>query len=143
MFLIEAARDLRTTGAIAPSGKALARALTEPVRVRPSQPLSVLEVGAGTGAVTRALIPQLPRGSRLDIVEANARFATQLRHFVTAHPNLASRPAQVNVHQTYVEDLDTDERYDVIVSGLPLTWHLQRPHVAPHSPQHTADGARR
>ncbi len=27
----------------------------------------------------------------------------------------------MNVHQAYVEQLDTDQRYDVIVSGLPLT----------------------
>ncbi|MEU6548853.1 methyltransferase domain-containing protein [Streptomyces sp. NPDC046915] len=121
MFLLEAARDLRTTGAVAPSGKALSRALTEPVRVRAPRPLAVLEAGAGTGAVTRALIPQLSRGSRLDIVEANPRFAQRLRHLVTGHPSLAGRSAQVNVHQTYVEDLDTDRRYDVIVSGLPLT----------------------
>ncbi|KPI23500.1 hypothetical protein OV320_0447 [Actinobacteria bacterium OV320] len=121
MFLIEAARDLRTTGAVAPSGRALARALTEPVRVQAPRPLAVLEVGAGTGAITRALIPQLSRGSRLDIVEANPRFASRLRHLVAAHPDLAGRRTQVNVRQTYVEDLDSDERYDVIVSGLPLT----------------------
>lgn len=121
MFLIEAARDLRTTGAIAPSGKALARALTEPVRAQAARPLAVLEAGAGTGAVTRALIPQLSRGSRLDIVEANPRFATRLRHLVATHPSLAGRPGQVDVHQTYIEQLDTDQRYDVIVSGLPLT----------------------
>jgi phospholipid N-methyltransferase len=121
MFLIEAARDLRTTGAIAPSGKVLARALIEPVRVQVPRPLAVLEVGAGTGAVTRALIPQLSRGSRLDIVEPNSRFATRLRHLIDAHPDLAGRAEQVNVHQKYLEDLDTDERYDVIVSGLPLT----------------------
>ncbi|TPQ18356.1 class I SAM-dependent methyltransferase [Streptomyces sporangiiformans] len=119
MFLIEAARDLRTTGAIAPSGKALARALTDPVRAQAPRPLAVLEAGAGTGTVTRTLIPELPRASRLDIVEANPRFASRLRHLVTTHPHLA--PAQVNVNQTYVEQLDTDQRYDVIVSGLPLT----------------------
>ncbi|MFF9808746.1 class I SAM-dependent methyltransferase [Streptomyces coeruleorubidus] len=121
MFLIEAGRDLRTTGAIAPSGRALSRALTEPVRVQAPRPLAVLEAGAGTGAVTRTLIPQLPRGSRLDIAEANPRFAAQLRGLVAVHPNLVGRTAQVNVHQTYVEELDTTERYDVIVSGLPLT----------------------
>ncbi|MCX5263329.1 class I SAM-dependent methyltransferase [Streptomyces sp. NBC_00199] len=121
MFLIEAARDLRTTGAIAPSGKALARALTDPVRAQAPRPLAVLEAGAGTGAVTRTLIPDLPRASRLDIVEANPRFAARLRRLVTTHPDLAARPAQVNVHQTYVEQLDSDQRYDVIVSGLPLT----------------------
>ncbi|MEU5070054.1 methyltransferase domain-containing protein [Streptomyces asoensis] len=121
MFLIEAARDLRTTGAVAPSGKALARALTDPVRAQAPRPLAVLEAGAGTGAVTRTLIPELPRASRLDIVEPNPRFAARLRRLVTTHPDLAARPAQVNVHQTYVEQLDSDQRYDVIVSGLPLT----------------------
>ncbi|MFF1407732.1 class I SAM-dependent methyltransferase [Streptomyces sp. NPDC058294] len=121
MFLIEAARDLRTTGAIAPSGRALSRALTDPVRDLAGRPLTVLEVGGGTGAVTRALIPQLSRGSRLDIVEANPRFAAQLRDLVASHPHLAGTPRQVDVHQTYVEQLDTDQQYDVIISGLPLT----------------------
>lgn len=121
MFLIEAARDLRTTGAIAPSGRALARALTDPVRAQASRPLAVLEAGAGTGPVTRALIPRLSRGSRLDIVEANPRFAAQLRRLVAAHPDLVHAPGRVKVHETLVEQLDTDQRYDVIVSGLPLT----------------------
>ncbi|MFD9438170.1 class I SAM-dependent methyltransferase [Streptomyces sp. NPDC060006] len=121
MFLIEAARDLRTTGAIAPSSTALARALTEPVRIQAPRPLAVLEAGAGTGPVTRALVPQLSRGSRLDIVEANPRFAARLRHLVTTDLHLTARAQQVTVHQTYVEQLDTDQRYDVIVSGLPLT----------------------
>lgn len=120
LFLTEAARDLRTTGAIAPSGRALARALTDPVRVRPPRPLAVLEVGAGTGAITRELL-RLSRGSRLDIVEANPRFADRLRHLVDAHLDPADGLAQVKVHQVLLEELDTDERYDVIVSGLPLT----------------------
>ncbi|MFI6661460.1 class I SAM-dependent methyltransferase [Streptomyces sp. NPDC050523] len=121
MFLIEAARDLRTTGAIAPSGRALARALTDPVRAQTSRPLAVLEAGAGTGPVTRALIPQLSGGSRLDIVEANPRFAAQLRRLVATHPDLVHVSGRVSVHETFVEQLDTDQRYDVIVSGLPLT----------------------
>jgi phospholipid N-methyltransferase len=121
MFLIEAARDLRTTGAIAPSGTALARALTDPVRAQSPRPLAVLEAGAGTGAVTRTLLPQLCGGSRLDIVEANPRFAARLRDIVATHPSQVGRSGQVTVHQSYVEQLDTTERYDVIVSGLPLT----------------------
>ena len=121
MFLIEAARDMRTTGALAPSGKALARALTEPLRRRTHGPLAVLEAGAGTGAVTRALISRLSRSSRLDVVEANPRFAARLCRLVATHPHLTGLPQQVTVHQAYVEHLGTDQRYDVIVSGLPLT----------------------
>ncbi|WP_432048444.1 class I SAM-dependent methyltransferase [Streptomyces asiaticus] len=119
MFLIEAARDMRTTGAIAPSGTALARALTEPVRARAGRPLNILEAGAGTGAVTRVLIPRLPRGSHLDVVEANPRFADRLRHLAVA-PADAAVAERVRVHTARVEELDTDCRYDVIVSGLPF-----------------------
>ncbi|MET8697915.1 methyltransferase domain-containing protein [Kitasatospora sp. NPDC004723] len=120
-FLREAVRDLRATGAVAPSGRALARTVTDPIRVRAPRPLSVLEAGAGTGAVTRALLPQLPRGSRLDIVEANPRFVARLHELLDAHPAPPARHIRVTVHQAYVEDLETEQRYDVIVSGLPLT----------------------
>ncbi|MFD6416201.1 class I SAM-dependent methyltransferase [Streptomyces sp. NPDC060194] len=120
-FLIEAARDLRTTGAVAPSGRALARLLTDPVRASGAATLDVLEAGAGTGAVTRALIPALAPGSRLDVVEANGRFAARLRGLVRAHPLLAGAAQSVRVHHALVEQLDTRRSYDVIVSGLPFT----------------------
>ncbi|MEU6409390.1 methyltransferase domain-containing protein [Microbispora sp. NPDC046933] len=120
MFLLEAVRDFRTTGAIAPSGKALARLLTDPIQLRAPSPLTVLEAGAGTGAVTRVLLSRLPRGSRLDIVEANPRFAGRLRDIVAAH-RLSDKSVQVALHQAYVEDLGADRQYDVIVSGLPFT----------------------
>jgi phosphatidylethanolamine/phosphatidyl-N-methylethanolamine N-methyltransferase len=84
-FLLEAARDIRTTGAIAPSSQNLARLMTEPVRAQEGRPLNIMEVGAGTGSVTRALIPQLSADCRLDIVEANPRFADRLCHLVDTH----------------------------------------------------------
>ncbi|MGW2787725.1 class I SAM-dependent methyltransferase [Streptomyces populi] len=121
MFLLEAARDRRTTGAIAPSSKALARLLTDPVQEHGTQPLNVLEAGAGTGSVTCTLISRLAPGSRLDIVEANARFASQVRHLVRTHLRPAGGSERVRVHHALVEQLDTDRSYDVIVSGLPFT----------------------
>lgn len=120
MFLLEAARDMRTTGAVAPSGTALARALTAPVDASARWPLTVLEAGAGTGAVTRVLIPRLPPGSRLDVVEANPRFADRLRHRFRTDPRPAAAH-RVDVVEGLIEHLETGRRYDVIVSGLPLT----------------------
>lgn len=121
MFLIEAARDMRTIGAVAPSGTALANRLTDPLRAPAGQPMDVLEAGAGTGSVTRTLISRLSPGSRLDIVEPNPRFAERLHHLVHTHPALASTPERVRVHSTFIEQLNTDRRYDVIISGLPFT----------------------
>ncbi|GAA4981723.1 class I SAM-dependent methyltransferase [Kitasatospora paranensis] len=120
-FLLEAARDLRTTGAVAPSGRTLARLLTDPVDEPGVGPLNVLEAGAGTGSVTRVLIPRLARGSRLDIVESNPRFAARLRRLVRTHPHLAGDSERARVHHALVEELDTGHRYDLIVSGLPFT----------------------
>ncbi|MFD7534728.1 class I SAM-dependent methyltransferase [Streptomyces sp. NPDC059819] len=121
MFFFEAARDLRTTGAVAPSSKKLARLLTDPVQEHGTRPLNVLEAGAGTGSVTRALISRLSPASRLDIVEANARFASQLRRLVRTHSRLAGEGERVRVHHALIEQLDTGRPYDVIVSGLPFT----------------------
>lgn len=120
MFLLEAARDMRTTGAVAPSSRALARALTEPVRAQAGRPLNVLEAGAGTGAVTRALMSHLTAGSQLDVAEANPRFAARLRHLTTTRPHLTGQAGRVRIHSGRVEELATDRRYDVIVSGLPF-----------------------
>ncbi|WP_405106834.1 methyltransferase domain-containing protein [Micromonospora sp. NBC_01405] len=120
-FLREAARDLRSVGAVAPSAEALARALVWPVRSHPARPMAVLEVGAGTGAVTRHLLPELPRGSRLDVVEANPRFTGRLRRIKRESCLLADRALTVEIHETVVEEFDVGQRYDVIISGLPLT----------------------
>ncbi|MFG2828358.1 class I SAM-dependent methyltransferase [Streptomyces sp. NPDC048434] len=119
-FLVESIRNHRTVGSIAPSGKSLANLLADPLLERAPRISNVLEVGAGTGSVTRVLLPRIPRGSRLDIVEANAHFAAHLRRLVRGCPNLPEKQEQVRVHNAYVEQLTTGHRYDVIVSGLPF-----------------------
>ncbi|MEU4114494.1 hypothetical protein AB0F71_08360 [Kitasatospora sp. NPDC028055] len=87
LFLAEALRTFHDTGALAPSGPALVNALVVPATSRPNRPISVLEVGAGTGVVTRRLAQVLRPGDRLHVVEANPRFADRLRE----DPVLAAR----------------------------------------------------
>lgn len=116
-FLREAARDPRTIGAVAPSGAALGRLLTEPVREQ-TQPLEVMEVGGGTGSVTAVLMPLLTTHCHLDIVEPNPRFAEGLRLLTRDH---TTQTDKVIVHNTTVEQIATGRRYDVITSGLPFT----------------------
>ncbi|MFJ4667260.1 class I SAM-dependent methyltransferase [Kitasatospora purpeofusca] len=139
LFLSEALRTFRLTGAVAPSGVELVNALTVPATSRPERPISVLEVGAGTGVVTRRLVRVLRAGDRLHVVEPNPRFAQRLR----TDEELARRGADLDLRLSTcrVQDLpgcgppaageggrDGDrsvaaaaERYDVIVSGLPFT----------------------
>ncbi|MFE5581051.1 class I SAM-dependent methyltransferase [Kitasatospora sp. NPDC056531] len=131
LFLAEALRTFHDTGALAPSGAELVNALVVPVTSRPDRPISVLEVGAGTGVVTRRLAQVLRPGDRLHVVEANPRFAERLRE----DPVLAARRPGVGLRLSAcrVEELPkagaegagaapgSEERYDVIVSGLPFT----------------------
>ncbi|WP_053647114.1 hypothetical protein [Streptomyces sp. XY431] len=138
LFLSEALRTFRLTGAVAPSGAELVNALTVPATSRPDRPLSVLEVGAGTGVVTRRLVRVLRPGDRLHVVEPNPRFAQRLR----TDEELTRRGTDLGLRLSTcrVQDLPgcgppaaggggredgrsgaAAERYDVIVSGLPFT----------------------
>jgi phosphatidylethanolamine/phosphatidyl-N-methylethanolamine N-methyltransferase len=96
-----------------PSSPALARAIA--AQVDPSIPGTVLELGPGTGAVTRALLARGILPSRLRLVERDDRFVDLLR----------KRFAGVSVEQGDALDIrgiheGHDEPLAAIVSGLPL-----------------------
>ena len=65
--------DPRSVGAIAPSSPGLSQALCDPYS-RCERPARVLEVGAGTGSVTRQLGRLLRPDDQLDICEINPVF---------------------------------------------------------------------
>lgn len=83
VFASEALANFYTTAAVAPSSSHLAAAMVAPL---PLSEISVaVELGAGTGAMTRALLESLPRRSTLIVFEINPRFVTYLR---TKFPDL-------------------------------------------------------
>lgn len=122
LFFREFRQTYRTTGAIAPSGQALARALARfvPPPLSATAPRRVLEVGPGTGAVTRAMIAALGPVDTLDLVELNERFCDRLRERLAQDEQFRQVAARTRLFQQSVEDLPLEVKYDVIVSGLPL-----------------------
>ncbi|OIJ85683.1 class I SAM-dependent methyltransferase [Streptomyces colonosanans] len=122
LFLTETARTFHTTGAVAPSSGRLSLALAAPLLTRRSdgRPVAVLEVGAGTGAVSRVLADRLRPGDTLDLVESNPRFADRLR----TDRRLAVDGKRIRLIERPVAELENGRtgvgRYDVIVSGLPF-----------------------
>ena len=66
-----------TTGAVTPSGRALARTMAS--YIDPSRPGPVIELGPGTGPVTEALLAQGIDPSRLVLVEFDPIFCRLLR----------------------------------------------------------------
>ena len=108
-----------TTGAVAPSSRFLARALTRPLR-NCTGAARVLEVGPGTGAVTREIVRHVKPGDRLDLVEINERFAALMRDRFQTEPRYQAVADRAAVHVCPLQQFAPEGRYDVIVSGLPF-----------------------
>ena len=66
-----------TVGAVAPSGKALARVMAS--YVNPAAPGPIVELGPGTGPVTEALVERGIDPARLTLVEFDPEFCQLLR----------------------------------------------------------------
>lgn len=119
LFCKEFVRSFKTTGAVLPSGKALAKALAEPLAGIPGT-RHILEAGPGTGAVTGHILKQLRQGDRLVLCEINPQFADFLAERLEKDPEWRPYHSQVELVREDVRKLLTPQRYDFILSGLPL-----------------------
>jgi phospholipid N-methyltransferase len=118
-FFREFRRHFQATGAILPSSRFLARALARPLR-GPRAASRILEVGPGTGSVTREIARRMQPGDRLDAVEINGRFVELLERQVEKEKVFRPWRDQIELIHAAVQDLVGDSVYDFIVSGLPL-----------------------
>lgn len=108
-------KDLKQTGAIAPSSKFLAKDLVKQLRKDVFSdgcpPLKILEVGPGTGPLTKEIINLLRPQDRLDIVEIH-------QHFYQTIKEKYIRP-NVSVHHGDILQFQPGIAYDYIFSSLP------------------------
>lgn len=118
-FFRECRRHFRTTGSILPSSRFLARALVTPLKA-PRDSGRILEVGPGTGSVTRAILRYLRPGDHLDAVEINYQFVRHLRARLEKDWSNRTACRQVRIIHSAVEHLPGEGVYDFIISGLPL-----------------------
>lgn len=120
-FFREFRQRFETTGAIAPSSRFLARAITRYLRQRPTdQPVRVLEIGPGTGAFTNTIVKHLQDGDRFDLVELNESFADHLRQRFATEPKWSRVAAFSEVHVQPLQEFQSDASYNFVISGLPL-----------------------
>lgn len=101
-------------GAVTPSGKALARTMAS--YVDPEAPGPVVELGSGTGALTRALVDRGIEPSRLVLVEFNPTFCRMLR---TRYPEATVIQGDAYRINHLLGGL-LREPAAAVVSGLPL-----------------------
>jgi phosphatidylethanolamine/phosphatidyl-N-methylethanolamine N-methyltransferase len=129
LFLREWWQAPRRVGAVLPSSQALARALCSQVtELRQHRPagsgLNLLELGAGTGAITQALGSRLEPQDRLDICECNDAFVASLCGTLLREPPFAAgiEEGRIRLLHMRAEEVHPDDAtYDGIVCSLPLT----------------------
>ena len=119
LFFQQFRKHFETTGAFAPSSRFLARAMTGPLR-RKEAPVRVLEVGPGTGAVTRHIMRLLGPEDRLDMVELNSDFVSLLQQRLKDDPDYSRVADRAFLHQCPIQEFSAEAPYDFIISGLPL-----------------------
>ena len=117
-FLTQFLRHYETTGAIIPSGRALAAALCR--HVGAGAPQRILEADPGTGAVTGCVIERMRADDQLWLVELNPAFAAHLRNAFTERPSFQAVANRCHLVEGSVQDLGQDTQFDLVVSGLPL-----------------------
>jgi phosphatidylethanolamine/phosphatidyl-N-methylethanolamine N-methyltransferase len=118
LFIAEFWHNRRQVGSLTPSSKYLALSMTKNIKNSDRQtPLTILEVGAGTGIFTKYIIKRMPEGSDFDVVEIDPLFCDLLTK------NMTKEFGQIpNVHFLCcdITTLVTGKQYDFIISGLPF-----------------------
>lgn len=118
-FFKQIRQEFTTTGAVAPSGRFLAKAITKPMGELHG-PRRICEIGPGTGAFTKRIVRELRDGDVFDLVEINSSFASHLRGRFETCPDYKRVSDRCEVHCIPLQDFEPNEKYDCVISGLPL-----------------------
>lgn len=113
LFLRKFIKHGKRVASFAPSSRALARAMC--ARVDAHRPQVIVELGAGTGAVTREVARRMHADSRLIAIEIDPTFADHLRHAV---PKAEVVVADVKDLPDVLASVGVT-RFDLLLSGLP------------------------
>lgn len=113
--LVHFLKDLKQVGAIAPSSKFLAKDLVEQLKKQLSknscEPLNILEIGPGTGPLTKQIARLVRPQDHVDIVEIHDRFYEIV--------NKKFNRSNITVHHKDILNFNSGRSYDYIFSSLP------------------------
>ncbi|WP_028933108.1 class I SAM-dependent methyltransferase [Pseudonocardia spinosispora] len=115
-FVRRALTDHVSVGALAPTSGALARRMAALVPTSPGQ--RVLELGAGTGAVSAAIGPRLGPGSWHLALERDPELLAAVAHSAPWARRIAGDAADLGAH---LAEIGVSE-VDVVISTLPWSY---------------------
>ena len=114
-FLKESLKNIRQIGSIFPSSRFVVRKMIEPIDFE--KKIIVLELGSGTGVITKQIIEKLNSDSTLICFETNQKFCQELEKMKNEKMTLINKSAETM--KTYIKQLKI-EQVDYIVSSVPL-----------------------
>ena len=115
-FLSAFVRNPRQVGAVVPSSPALAKAMMHGLDVEADQ--TVVELGPGTGAFTRAILRRLPSEAHYLGVELNPRFVEHLRRRFPRQGASFVHGSAEHLHQHHADHALPSVR--AVLCGLPF-----------------------
>lgn len=123
-FLGQMRSNFEHTGAVQPSSRYLARAMAAPLlRDLPAGgagPRRIIEIGPGTGAVTRVVAAAMGPHDELVCYEINPEFARLLTDRLRSDPDLTKAAARVVIHVAPAQQLERGDGFDVALCSAPL-----------------------
>ncbi|MBM3382808.1 MAG: methyltransferase domain-containing protein [Betaproteobacteria bacterium] len=109
-------RSPQQIGAVVPSSRFLARRMMDTLDLRRTQ--TIVELGAGTGAITTELLNRTPPGSKVMIIDANPAAVSILKQRLAGRENLLIVEGDARELQTILKQHNLG-RVDAVVSSLP------------------------
>lgn len=127
-FLRAAVRNFHEVGTVFPTSKWVAKTMCKPLfqALNRGEHPTVIEIGAGTGSVTRFLYGVADKLSRLVICECNPFYCRYLRELLRKeYSNQADR---VQFFDGKIQDFNSTSKFDFIISTIPLLC-MDRPQI--------------
>ena len=121
LFVQEFFRTFHSTGSLCPTTRWAAKAMVEPLAEKPQGSQSkILELGPGTGSVTRYILRQMGFGDSLATCEINERFMDALKDNLEEDPYFDTHRSRVSFHCCPMQQLPETHKYDLIVCAIPF-----------------------
>ena len=95
--------------------------MVAPLAEKPQgMPSKILELGPGTGSVTKYLLRQMGFGDSLATCEINERFMDALKDNLEEDPYFDTHRSRVSFHCCPMQQLPETHKYDLIVCAIPF-----------------------
>ena len=114
-FFKESLKNIKEVGTIFPSSKSVVEKMVAPINFE--KKLTILELGSGSGVITKKLLGKISCDSQLICFETNKKFYQELKKINDKKMILINESAEKM--KSYLDEFEI-EKVDYIVSSVPL-----------------------